>query len=74
MSEIFNAWVMYGFDAAKPNSITVTKALVTVMEFGLAASKPYITQALKISDKEMKVFMKLFIEGRSLGLNRLKKK
>mgnify|MGYP001156754264 CR=1 FL=1 len=61
--------------ASKPSAEEkAAVALVTVMEFGLVASKPYITQALKISDKEMKVFMKLFIEGRSLGLNRLKKK
>ena len=43
------------------------------MEFGWAASKSYIKQSLKVSDKEMKVFMKLFIEGRNLGLNQLKK-
>ena len=49
-------------------------ALVMVMEFGFAAIKPYITEVLKISDKDMKEFMKLFIEGRKLGLNKLKKK
>ena len=49
-------------------------ALVMVMEFGFAAIKPYITEVLKISDKDMKEFMKLFIEGRNLGLKRLKKK
>lgn len=49
-------------------------ALVMVMEFGFAAIKPYITEVLKISDKDMKEFMKLFIEGRNLGLNKLKKK
>ena len=49
-------------------------ALVMVMEFGFAAIKPYITEVLKISDKEMKEFMKLFVEGRNLGVNKLKKK
>jgi len=49
-------------------------ALVMVMEFGFAAIKPYITEVLKISDKEMKEFMKLFIEGRNLGVDKLKKK
>ncbi|MDA9614505.1 TetR family transcriptional regulator [Pseudomonadota bacterium] len=49
-------------------------ALVMVMEFGFAAIKPYITEVLKISDKDMKEFMKLFIEGRNLGLEKLKKK
>ena len=49
-------------------------ALVMVMEFGFAAIKPYITEVLKISDKDMKEFMKLFIEGRNLGLKKLKKK
>ena len=49
-------------------------ALVMVLEFGFAAIKPYITEVLKISDKDMKEFMKLFIEGRNLGLKKLKKK
>lgn len=49
-------------------------ALVMVMEFGFSAIKPYITEVLMISDKDMKEFMKLFIEGRNLGLNKLKKK
>ena len=49
-------------------------ALVMVMEFGFAAIKPDITEVLKISDKDMKEFMKLFIEGRNLGLKKLKKK
>ena len=49
-------------------------ALIMVLEFGFAAIKPYITEVLKISDKDMKEFMKLFIEGRNLGLNKLKKK
>ena len=49
-------------------------ALVMVMEFGWATSKAYIKETLNISDKEMKVFMKLFVEGRTLGLNRLKNK
>ena len=49
-------------------------ALVMVMEFGFAAIKPYITEVLKISDKDMKEFLKLFIEGRNLGLKKLKKK
>ena len=49
-------------------------ALVMVMEFGFAAIKPYITEVLKISENDMKEFMKLFIEGRNLGLKKLKKK
>lgn len=49
-------------------------ALVMVMEFGFAAIKPYITEVLKISDKEMQEFMKLFVEGRNLGVDKLKKK
>ena len=49
-------------------------ALVMVLEFGFAAIKPYITEVLKMSDKDMKEFMKLFIEGRNLGLKKLKKK
>ena len=49
-------------------------ALVMVMEFGFAAIKPYITEVLKISNKEMKEFMKLFVEGRNLGVDKLKKK
>ena len=60
--------------ASKPSAEEkAAVALVMVMEFGWAASKSYIKQSLKVSDKEMKVFMKLFIEGRNLGLNQLKK-
>lgn len=61
--------------ASKPSSEDKAAiALVMVMEFGFAAIKPYITEVLKISDKDMKEFMKLFIEGRNLGLKKLKKK
>lgn len=61
--------------ASKPSSEDKAAiALVMVMEFGFAAIKPYITEVLKISDKDMKEFMKLFIEGRNLGLEKLKKK
>ena len=61
--------------ASKPSAEEkAAVALVMVMEFGWAASKSYIKQSLKVSDKEMKVFMKLFVEGRTLGLNRLKNK
>ncbi|MDB4194536.1 TetR/AcrR family transcriptional regulator [Gammaproteobacteria bacterium] len=61
--------------ASKPSAEEkAAVALVMVMEFGWAASKSYIKQSLKVSDKEMKVFMKLFVEGRNLGLNQLKKK
>jgi AcrR family transcriptional regulator len=61
--------------ASKPSAEEkATIALVMVLEFGFAAIKPYITEVLKISDKDMKEFMKLFIEGRNLGLNKLKKK
>ena len=62
--------------ASKPSAEEkAAVALVMVMEFGWAAIKPsYIKQSLKVSDKEMKVFMKLFIEGRNLGLNQAKEK
>ena len=60
--------------ASKPSADDkAAVALVMVMEFGWATSKAYIKETLNISDKEMKVFMKLFIEGRNLGLNQLKK-
>ena len=61
--------------ASKPSADDkAAVALVMVMEFGWATSKAYIKETLNISDKEMKVFMKLFVEGRTLGLNRLKNK
>ena len=61
--------------ASKPSADDkAAVALVMVMEFGWATSKAYIKETLNISDKEMKVFMKLFVEGRTLGLNKLKNK
>jgi hypothetical protein len=48
-------------------------ALGMVVEFGLAAMKPYIQEVLKISDKEMKDFYKIFFKARSLGIDEVKK-
>jgi len=44
-------------------------ALVMVVEFGLAAMKPYITEVLDINEKEMSKFMDLFFKARDMGLN-----
>ena len=45
-------------------------ALVMVLEFGLAAMKPYISEILKLSQKDMSEFMKLFFEARELGIKK----
>ena len=45
-------------------------ALVMVVEFGLAAMKPYIQEVLDISNTEMSDFYKIFFEARELGLNK----
>ena len=45
-------------------------ALVMVLEFGLAAMKPYICEILKLSQKDMSEFMKLFFEARELGIKK----
>lgn len=44
-------------------------AIVMVVEFGLAAMKPYITEVLDIDEKEMKKFMDFFFKARESGLN-----
>jgi AcrR family transcriptional regulator len=44
-------------------------ALVMVVEFGLAAMKPYIMEVLDINEKEMSKFMDLFFKARDMGLN-----
>ena len=45
-------------------------ALVMVLEFGLAAMKPYIQEVLDISNAEMNDFYQIFFEARELGLNK----
>ena len=45
-------------------------ALVMVVEFGLAAMKPYIQEVLDISNTEMNDFYQIFFEARELGLNK----
>jgi hypothetical protein len=45
-------------------------ALVMVVEFGLAAMKPYIQEVLDISNAEMNDFYQIFFEARELGLNK----
>ena len=58
----------------KPTSeMKAAVALGMVVEFGLAAMKPYIQEVLKISDKEMKDFYKIFFKARSLGIDEVKK-
>ena len=44
-------------------------AIVMVVEFGLAAMKPYIMEVLDIDEKEMKKFMDFFFKARESGLN-----
>ena len=55
----------------KPTSeLKAAVALVMVLEFGLAAMKPYISEILKLSQKDMSEFMKLFFEARELGIKK----
>ena len=57
--------------AKKPTSeLKAAVALVMVLEFGLAAMKPYISEILKLSQKDMSEFMKLFFEARELGIKK----
>ena len=57
--------------AKKPTSeLKAAVALVMVLEFGLAAMKPYISEILKLSQKDTSEFMKLFFEARELGIKR----
>ena len=57
--------------AKKPTpELKAAVALVMVLEFGLAAMKPYISEILKLSQKDMSEFMKLFFEARELGIKK----
>ena len=57
--------------AKKPTSeLKAAVALVMVLEFGLAAMKPYISEILKLSQKDTSEFMKLFFEARELGIKK----
>jgi AcrR family transcriptional regulator len=59
----------------KPTAeIKAAVALVMALEFGYASMKDYIKEVLKISDKELPVFMNLFYEARELGLKKILKK
>lgn len=59
----------------KPTAeIKAAVALVMALEFGLASMKDYIKEVLKISEKDLPVFMNLFYEARELGLKKVLKK
>jgi len=59
----------------KPTAeIKAAVALVMALEFGYASMKDYIKEVLKISDKDLTVFMNLFYEARELGLKKILKK
>lgn len=59
----------------KPTAeIKAAVALVMAVEFGYASMKDYIKEVLKISDKDLPVFMNLFYEARELGLKKILKK
>jgi AcrR family transcriptional regulator len=59
----------------KPTAeIKAAVALVMALEFGLASMKDYSQEVLKISDKDLPVFMNLFYEARELGLKKILKK
>ena len=59
----------------KPTAeIKAAVALVMALEFGYASMKDYIKEVLKISDKDLHVFMNLFYEARELGLKKILKK
>ena len=59
----------------KPTAeIKAAVALVMALEFGYASMKDYIKEVLKISDKDLSVFMNLFYEARELGLKKILKK
>ena len=59
----------------KPTAeIKAAVALVMALEFGYASMKDYIKEFLKISDKDLPVFMNLFYEARELGLKKILKK
>ena len=59
----------------KPTAeIKAAVALVMALEFGYASMKDYIKEVLKISEKDLPVFMNLFYEARELGLKKILKK
>ena len=59
----------------KPTAeIKAAVALVMALEFGFASMKYYIKEVLKISEKDLPVFMNLFYEARELGLKKVLKK
>ena len=59
----------------KPTAeIKAAVALVMALEFGFASMKDYIKEVLKISDKDLPVFMNLFYEARELGLKKILQK
>ena len=59
----------------KPTAeIKAAVALVMALEFGFASMKDYIKEVLKISEKDLPVFMNLFYEARELGLKKILKK
>jgi AcrR family transcriptional regulator len=59
----------------KPTAeIKAAVALVMALEFGFASMKDYIKEVLKISEKDLPVFMNLFYEARELGLKKVLKK
>ena len=59
----------------KPSAeIKAAVALVMALEFGYASMKDYIKEVLKISEKDLPVFMNLFYEARELGLKKVLKK
>ena len=59
----------------KPTAeIKAAGALVMALEFGFASMKDYIKEVLKISEKDLPVFMNLFYEARELGLKKVLKK
>ena len=59
----------------KPTTeIKAAVALVMALEFGFASMKDYIKEVLKISEKDLPVFMNLFYEARELGLKKVLKK
>ena len=59
----------------KPTAeIKAAVALVMALEFGYASMKDYIKEVLKISNKDLPVFMNLFYEARELGLKKILQK
>jgi len=46
-------------------------ALGLVIEFGLAAMKDYIEDLLDMDEDDKKMFIKLYIEARQIGLNKI---